>query len=105
VHNHNLLAVELPAQDRMRDALRQAEQAQLIRRLTGPRKRRVWRLTRVSLPDGLLSLGVRLRGLRTSTTPSSPVAVESEMDSGYELSCRPSSCVTSSPTYKTCSGR
>ena len=105
MHNYNLLVIELLAQDRMKDALRQAEQAQLIRTLTGPRKRRGWRPTGALLRDGLLSLGIRLRGLRTRTTPSSPPEVEAEMDSAYQLSCRRSSCVTSSQTYKACSGR
>jgi hypothetical protein len=105
VHNYNLLAIELLAQDRMKDALRQAEQAQLIRILSGPKKRRGWRMTRAPLLEGLLSLGIRLKGLRTKTTPSRPLAVEAETDSAYQLSCRRSSCVTSSPTYKTCSGR
>lgn len=105
MHNYNLLATELLAQDRMKDALRKAEQAQLIRILTGPRKRRGWQMIGASLLGSLLSLGSRLKGLRTRTTPSSPLAVEAEMDSVYQLSCHRSRCITSSPTYKACSDR
>jgi hypothetical protein len=105
VHKYNLLAIELLAKDRMNDTLRQAQQAHLIRTLSGPRKRLGWRLMGASLLDGLLSLGIPLKRLRTRNTPSDPLAVEAEMESAYQLSCRRSSCAASSPTYKTCSSR
>jgi hypothetical protein len=51
--------VQLLARERMKDALREAEQERLIRAAKGPRKSRGWRLPVALVLSSLLALFIR----------------------------------------------
>ena len=55
----NPYLAERLAEKRMKDAMRKAEQARLIRMVEGPRKVRGWWLPVMLIPSGLLGLVIR----------------------------------------------
>ena len=56
---YNLFLDQRRAEERMKDAMREAEQARLIRAAKGPRKAREWRLPAALLLSSLLALFMR----------------------------------------------
>ncbi len=55
----NPYEAQLLAKERMKDALREAEQERLIRAAKGPRKSRAWRLPVALILSSLLALFMR----------------------------------------------
>lgn len=71
------------AQERMKDAMREAEQARLIRAAKGPRKERKWRLQAALILESLLAIFT---------------------DRRVDEPRRRSPSIASSPTCESCSG-